>query len=107
MEIPLTEQQANDLYDVLVLFAGAHPSWRENFVHVHTRESYYQFGSTEYRFGGSLGFGGKLRIDPHPLPGRAYVYVDQYREDETFQSLAVIHATNLELRKMFGYRPQP
>jgi len=51
----LTAAQANAVYDLLVQHAGASEEGRESFVSAETSQH-----CTEYRFGGSLGFGGKF-----------------------------------------------
>ena len=87
----LTDQEANLAFDILVQHAGASEYWRRDFVHTLTKWD----GSwpMEYRFGGSLGMGGKFRIGQ--TDGR--LYVDQYREDETEKSRDAIHLTNKAL----------
>jgi hypothetical protein len=52
---PLTAEQANVIYDVLVEHANAWPRGRANFVHCQTEDH-----CNEYRFQGDLGFGGKF-----------------------------------------------
>lgn len=89
IEPQITEQVANDLYDVLAAHAGATDYQRENFVSVQSRER-----CVEYRFGGALGFGGKFwRND-----GRWCV--NAYREDETAGRMAQINATNIALGEL-------
>lgn len=75
----MTLEQANAVYDILVAHAGAQEVGRADFVFQQTSERW----PTEYRFGGSLGFGGKFwRL---PLPFRvgsdANWYVTAYPED--------------------------
>lgn len=55
---PLTEKMANKVYDILVAECGAsdRPDDRQWFVCGQTREVV-----REWRFCGSLGFGGKFR----------------------------------------------
>jgi hypothetical protein len=68
--VPLTVEQANAVYDILVRYAGASEHNRDDFVTIQTHQP-----CTEYRFMGSLGFGGKFwRND-----GRWYV--SAYPED--------------------------
>lgn len=88
---PMTEDQANAVYDVLVQYAGAPESWRYNFV-------YHQMHSVcyEYRFQGDLGFGGKFRRDYWTRTGERW-YVDQYIEDETPVSKGIVEKTNAHL----------
>lgn len=52
---PLTPEQANAVYDVLVEHAGASEDGRDDFVFLQTEEVV-----NEYRFMGRLGFGGKF-----------------------------------------------
>jgi hypothetical protein len=86
----IPEPIAHRIYDVLVRHAGATEHDRIGFVVAHTTDG----GCWEFRFQGSLGFGGKFRNDA----GRWRV--DCYREDETPERLAVIEATNLALARM-------
>ena len=84
----LTAEQANAVWDVLVEHAGASEDGREGFI--------FHAGSgnlTEYRFIGSLGFGGKFWLDRHDGSWR----VTCYREDETAARLAAIGVTNAAL----------
>lgn len=59
----------------------------------------------EYRFCGALGFGGKLRHDPH----EDRWYVDCYREDETPERLEMIAHANRRLAELVRatYQEQP
>jgi hypothetical protein len=47
---------ANKVYDILIAEAGAHENNRQSFVYSHCEDEY---PCTEFRFGGSFGFGGK------------------------------------------------
>lgn len=86
MTQPLTKDRANAVYDVLVEHAGAAEEGREGFVYLQTNGHL-----PEYRFLGSLGFGGKFWHDG----GRWYV--SAYREDMTPERQAAIDATNAAL----------
>lgn len=66
----LTNEQANAVYDILTLHAGAREKGRIDFVHHQTAGV-----CTEYRFQADLGFGGKF----WNTNGRWYVTA--YRED--------------------------
>ena len=77
----------NAVWDVLIELAGATEYWRENFVHSATQNS----TDLEYRFQGTLGFGGKVRTDGFRW------WVDCYPEDETPERLAVIAAVNARI----------
>lgn len=96
---PMTEQMANDVYSVLVEMVGARESGREEFV-------YHQTNSvcTEFRFIGSLGFGGKFwRISGRRHDdswGEVWI-VNQYPEDERDGDKAKIYFTNILLANLF------
>lgn len=94
MNQPLTEDQANAVYDALVEHAGALEEGRKGFVYLQTNGHL-----PEYRFIGSLGYGGKFwrmtgirRGDPD-----LQWSVSAYREDMTPERQAVIDATNTAL----------
>lgn len=59
---------------------------KTDFVHSHLEKN-----TTEYRFCDYLGFGGKYRVNTNS--------VTCYREDETTEKLAIMKATNEELKK--------
>lgn len=102
----MDEVTANQVYDILVEHAGLadHDYEREAFVHSQTHDHPVLGHTTEYRFIGSLGFGGKF----WRTPGRAYdgawsteVWrVDFYPEDSTPERLNVKEATNAALSKL-------
>lgn len=77
---------ANRVYDILVEHCGAGDGeWdRPDFIHTHRDGAEYP--PDEYRFIGSLGFGGKFWSYP--------MRVSCYREDETPERLASIAAAN-------------
>jgi hypothetical protein len=83
---PLTEDEANAIYDVLVRHAGAFGDERRHFVQVQTDKP-----CTEFRFRGSLGFGGKFRR------ARDRWYVDCYEEDMTPERDRAIRLANAAL----------
>lgn len=88
----MTEKQANDVYDILVDFAGAKDSWRGDFVYHQTNEV-----CVEYRFQGALGFGGKFwRTVGTRLDGSfgEMWLINQYPEDENETTLEMILDTN-------------
>lgn len=90
----LTTEQANAIYDILVKDAGAPDgpvdgdfgTPRRDFMFHQTREMTW-----EYRFMGSLGFGGKF----WNYDGRWYVTA--YPEDMTPERQQVIDDTNVAL----------
>jgi hypothetical protein len=85
-ERPMTLEQAKAVYAILVETCGAKENDPMGFVaHFTSREP-----ATEWRFQGSLGFGGKFRY-----PGMT---VDCYSEDETPERLEAIQAANERLR---------
>lgn len=80
------ERKANRVWDILVDECGASNSYRDIFVH--------HFPTlTEFRFGGRLGFGGKLYAGS-PLR------VGMYREDETPATLEMQKRANQRLRTL-------
>jgi hypothetical protein len=91
---PLTADQANAIYDVLVEHAGASEHAREEFVLTQTDRHV-----TEYRFQGALGFGGKfwrttgLRREDPDLKWS----VSAYPEDMSPERQQVIDAVNRAL----------
>jgi hypothetical protein len=82
---PLTESQAKTIYQVLVDECGAHAGDSLGFV----TEFVSNEPCREWRFQGSLGFGGKFR---YPR-----MSVDCYPEDETPARLTSIVAANKRL----------
>lgn len=62
----MTPEQANAVYEVLVRHAGAREDGRDEFVFHLAR------GCEEFRFMGSLGFGGKLYVEPRRWRVGAY-----------------------------------
>lgn len=87
----MTEQEANRVYDLLVELCGAVPDWREPFVKYHTAN---RSDSTEWRFAGFLGFGGKFWSND----GRWWVTC--YSEDENEARRLIIDATNQRLAEL-------
>jgi len=90
MKIKLSDEQWNEVYDILVIVCGApeHPFDRRTFV---------SSGNdiTEWRFCGSLGFGGKF------WNNNGRLYVSCYREDETPEKLRAIDRANEKLEKFY------
>lgn len=85
---PMPAEVANKIYDVLVTHAGAsnEESSRISFVHEFSKR---ERPTSEYRFMGKLGFGGKFRYPAFT--------VDCYPEDETPARRTVIEHTNQQL----------
>lgn len=81
----MTGEQANAVFDLLVRHAGAREEQRDEFVYHMTR------GCEEFRFQGSLGFGGKLYVD------RRGWRVGCYREDLTPERADTIRRVNAAL----------
>lgn len=88
----LTVEQASAIYDVLIAECGATEFWRSNFL---TCLSHDEIPCREYRFQGTLGFGGKFYKSSDAWR------VDCYPEDRTAEREAVIVRTNARLREMF------
>lgn len=103
----ITEEVANKIYDILIEHAGCydptknghedHSRWQ--FVHYATEGTW-----TEFRFGGPLGFGGKV------WNCNGHWYVTCYREDEKAVQKRIIRKTNEALDKLweetFGEPPR-
>lgn len=77
------------VYDILINLGNAIPSMRETFIYAHLHKKH---PTTEWRFQGYLGFGGKYRSETNT--------VDCYREDETPKRLTLIEKMNKELEKL-------
>lgn len=83
------------VYDLLVAEAGATASLnaRDSFIGAFCQVEY---PTTEYRFQGNLGFGGKL----YRSGGRCWVSC--YHENETPERKAVIERVNAELSQLIS-----
>lgn len=82
---PMTEDKAKAVYQVLVEECGANSEDPLGFVAEFTSGE----PCVEWRFQGSLGFGGKFRYPK--------MTVDCYPEDETPERVQAIHAANKRL----------
>lgn len=82
----MTGEFANQIYDVLVEVCGAREDERAMFIYHHTKPQ----PTTEFRFAGSLGFGGKFY-------SRHGFYVSCYPEDLTAERGKTINNANLQL----------
>lgn len=90
----MTAEQAHAVWDVLVADCGASPRdyERESFVAAATRDKY---PTTEYRFCGLLGFGGKFwNIDDK-------WYVSCYQEHADVETRRIMAKANLKLQELF------
>jgi len=92
----MPQQLANDIYDILVEECGAYDGddWsRQGFVHwvVNGVEGH------EFRFGGKLGFGGKLWFFSN---SRQALSVSCYAEDENKDRQKMIAKTNERLAQL-------
>lgn len=84
----LTVERAHRAYDTLVLYAGADPDDREQFVLSVTEPRFIH----EYRFQGSLGFGGKFYAECDAAG--IHCRVGCYPEDRTVERDAVVDKVN-------------
>ena len=95
----ITPEQAGAAYDILIEHAGAHNddrgNARESFI---LAVSHPKIACDEYRFCGSLGFGGKFRNNGNR---DGVPHVDCYREHETAERVATIEKVNALLRDLF------
>jgi len=82
----------NEVYEILVEKAGAHPSLLEKMSFVRSQPT------PEYRFIGRLGFGGKFWVNL----GR--IYVNCYQEDMTDERRAIIEDANQALSSLLDLR---
>lgn len=93
----LTRDQANAVYDILIEECGA----TDPRGHERVSFAYYMMDERsfkEFRFQGSLGFGGKCRLNGnYPVP-----YVDCYREDQTTERLVMILRANERIAALFN-----
>jgi hypothetical protein len=85
---PLTEDQAKAVYQILVDECGARAEDPYEFVLEFTSDS----PCNEWRFQGSLGFGGKFRYPK--------MSVDCYTEDETKERNLAIQKANTRLEEL-------
>lgn len=90
MTITIEKDVLEAIYTLLVERAGAHESYRQDFL-------YHFPGCVEFRFMGSLGFGGKIWCDG----GR--VYIDCYRENETPERLTLIALVNTRIAELMSH----
>lgn len=89
-ELKLTEEQARDVYDILVRCCGAYngsDDWNQFIYHQTT-------GCQEYRFQGKLGFGGKFWNGPSGW------FVTCYSEDLTPARQTMLDETNEALKEL-------
>ena len=88
------------LYDILQEHADAHDSWRDNFVYSFTTDLDTPMRCNEYRFQGSIGFGGKLYRDRYfgDERGVGVHRVGCYSEEESADNLAKIDKANEAIR---------
>lgn len=92
---PLTHEQADAIYDVLVKTVGAPERQRGHFVHAQTN-AYV----SEWRFQGALGFGGKFWRNSGRRRDESWGelwYVNCYQEDETAATRRLISRANTML----------
>ena len=91
----LTKAQAHAVYDVLEAACGARPTGRDHFVYDQTHRHL-----SEWRFMGKLGFGGKFWRTTGRRADESWGEVwrvDQYPEDATDESRAMIADANERL----------
>ncbi len=89
MELRISKDTANKIYDLLVQIGGAQESERGGFIVYHTNIWSYP---EEWRFMGKLGFGGKYYININK--------VDCYLEDDTPETIEIKEKINQELSKI-------
>jgi len=87
----ITGHLAGDIFDILVEECGAFQEDRPPFVHNHTTAARI---STEFRFSGHIGFGGKFR-------NHSGWWVDCYPEEEDYDNMRSILAANQRLKALW------
>ncbi len=87
-----TKLTLSQIWDLLVKHAGAWEEGRREFM-AKSSDYYASNRPLEYRFMGTLGFGGKLWLNNGPHP-----YVNCYREDETEGRRKIMEIANGELK---------
>lgn len=95
---PRTQELFNKVFDVLVRLAGAPEVTRADFINTVVGWSERDpYETREFRFIGSLGFGGKFWLTPESF------HVSAYPEDINEQNKRqnTITTTNEELKKLF------
>ena len=90
----MSKESANAIYDLLVKMGDAPKTYQEHFVLHFTSEE----PPREWRFQGSLGFGGKFYVD------RDRWRVGCYREDDTPERLRTIEEMNKALERLYETR---
>lgn len=88
----MSEKLLNRIYDILVQVCGAAEDYRDGFVMLHQRENF----PTEWRFIGTLGFGGKF------WRKRDAFSVTCYSEDETRARLKTMKEANQQLKQVYA-----
>ncbi len=86
--IPKTPEFYNKVYDILVNMGGALEKEREDFLYAFVKDEY---PTTEWRFSGKLGSGGKYR---------SRNVVTCYSESETPERLDLMKDMNLALSRL-------
>lgn len=94
----MTTEMANRVYDVLVEECQANDDemYRDMFVRYHTSEDCLFGGTSEWRFQGSLGFGGKFWIRQNR--GWDVTYYPEDHKDELDKK---VKAANEKLQKLY------
>lgn len=92
------KEAANKVYDLLVSIGGADQASRDAFV-IYALEE-IDHGSTEWRFQGHFGFGGKLYTSwGHGKKMRDW-YVRYYKEDTTMERDGLLGTLNKKLDEL-------
>lgn len=107
--VTIDEQIANEIYDLLVDHAGASTkdNRRAQFIHFLTNDAASIHDTLEFRFMGALGFGGKFWIgresflDESDPNWHGEWWVNQYREDETPETVSMVKATQSSLNALY------
>lgn len=90
-EDQISEELAEKIFSLLQEHFAVHEQQRSQFIHHHVHTEHI---STEYRFSGNIGFGGKFR-------NHTGWWVDCYTEEETCTTLTQILVVNRKLRDLW------
>lgn len=88
----MSEAVLNRIYDILVKVCGASEGERDSFIFHQSQKNF----PTEWRFIGTLGFGGKF------WRGHSRIYVNCYAEHETPAARKTIEEANKQLAQVYA-----
>lgn len=93
----ISREVAYQIWNILRECCGAS---EDSYDSIHFADVAETQGITEWRFGGSLGFGGKFWANKRPGQSGMVFYVSCYREHETPERSAMIQNANERLYRL-------